>query len=126
MARAYADLHRLGIAHSVECWLDGKLAGGLYGVRVGRVFCGESMFSRIDNASKAVFIVLSRTLARAGFDLIDCQVPNPHLTSLGVFTISRRRFLGKLHQSSEKNTWPGITDFQQTFAMLSGKDEEGP
>lgn len=119
MVRAYGRLHRAGHAHSVECWLDGRLVGGLYGVRIGRVFCGESMFSRVDNASKATFAVLGRALADSGFALLDCQLPNNHLASLGVRSMPRRTFLDILARAGgEKATSPDDSDLQRTSAML--------
>ncbi|TYP91562.1 leucyl/phenylalanyl-tRNA--protein transferase [Sphingobacterium allocomposti] len=81
MKTAYIELHRLGYAHSVETYdSDGNLVGGLYGVQVGKVFCGESMFSKVSNASKIAFIFLCENF---GFNMIDCQVHTPHLASLG-------------------------------------------
>ena len=88
MMRAYCRLHTLGHARSIEAWQDGELAGGLYGVAVGRVFCGESMFSRVRDASKAALV----GLARLGYRLIDCQIPNPHLERLGAVCVPRRTF----------------------------------
>lgn len=121
MAAAYSSLHRQGLAHSVECWLDGDLVGGLYGVQVGGVFCGESMFSRVRDASKAVFAVLSGTLADAGFDLIDCQLENPHLSSLGTVTINRERFLQILENSADKRLhWPSSQQFDKALDRLKG------
>ncbi len=93
MQRAYIKLHELGHAHSVEVWEAGKLVGGLYGLALGRVFCGESMFSHASNASKFGFITLVRGLERLGFGLIDCQVYTEHLESLGAREISRKAFL---------------------------------
>ncbi|HUO79815.1 MAG TPA: leucyl/phenylalanyl-tRNA--protein transferase [Steroidobacteraceae bacterium] len=96
MQSAYAELHRLGCAHSVETWHGGDLVGGLYGVRVGGMFFGESMFSRARDASK---VALSRLIdeARAtGIGLIDCQMPTPHLASLGAETLARGEFLRRL------------------------------
>lgn len=93
MQRAYLRLHEFGIAHSVEVWQDGLLVGGLYGIGMGHVFCGESMFSHRSNASKAALIWLCRN---AGFELIDCQLPNPHLMSMGAVMINREQFLGIL------------------------------
>jgi len=93
MARAYADLHAEGAAHSVECWQDNRLLGGLYGVAIGRVFFGESMFSRVSNASKVAFCQLVRQLQAWDFGLIDCQVYSGHLASLGAEEIPRRRFV---------------------------------
>ena len=88
MAAAYGRLHRAGHAHSIECWRGADLAGGLYGVAIGRVFFGESMFSRAPDASKAALA----HLCTLGFDLIDCQLPNPHLARLGAVEMDRRRF----------------------------------
>ena len=96
MQAAYLALHQRGIAHSVETWEAGELVGGLYGVRVGRVFCGESMFSRSSDASKAAFATLVAGCAQAGIDLIDCQMPSPHLRSLGSRSIPRSQFLRHL------------------------------
>ncbi|MBM4206096.1 MAG: leucyl/phenylalanyl-tRNA--protein transferase [Gammaproteobacteria bacterium] len=93
MQQAYGRLHRMGFAHSVEIWSNGQLAGGLYGVSFGRLFFGESMFSFETDASKVAFVALHIQLRRWGFALIDCQLPNPHLTSLGVTTMPRRQFL---------------------------------
>lgn len=92
MIKAYRELHRMGHAHSVETWIDGKLAGGLYGVALGRVFFGESMFSRTTNASKIAFVHLVKQLARWRFGIIDCQMKTAHLTSLGAREIPRRQF----------------------------------
>ncbi|MGL4369031.1 MAG: leucyl/phenylalanyl-tRNA--protein transferase, partial [Spirochaetota bacterium] len=93
MKQAYCRLHREGYAHSVEAWHGGELAGGLYGVSLGSVFFGESMFARRPNASKAAFITLVRFLAEKGFTLIDSQVYTAHLESLGAESISRGRYL---------------------------------
>jgi len=93
---AYTRLHALGYAHSAEAWIDGKLAGGLYGVRIGKVFFGESMFSNVSNASKYAFIKYIQQLQQAGVQLIDCQVYTPHLESLGATMISRQQFTDAL------------------------------
>ncbi len=101
MASAYSTLHRLGYAHSIEVWLENELVGGLYGVAIGGVFCGESMFNRVDNSAKIALIELDKLLQVAGFELIDCQLINPFLTSMGAKAISRTAFLqwlGKLRQ----------------------------
>lgn len=122
MEQAYCRLHRLSHAHSVECWQNEKLVGGLYGLQVGRIFCGESMFSRTSNASKVAFILLSQTLVRQGFVLIDCQVPNSHLQSLGVQALQRETFLSLL--AIHKNTalsWPASNEFARTSAMLGSQ-----
>lgn len=89
---AYTALHRLGYAHSVEVWHNDTLAGGLYGVALGRVFFGESMFSRADNASKYGFITLVTALKALAFEVVDCQVRTPHLVSLGAEEIDREQF----------------------------------
>ena len=93
MAAAYAALHRAGYAHSVEVWIDERLAGGLYGVSIGKMFYGESMFSRATDASKIALAHLARQLARWEFGLIDCQMATPHLASLGAREIPRTQFL---------------------------------
>ncbi len=93
MHAAYVALHRLGHAHSVEAWKDGELVGGLYGVVLGRVFFGESMFARAPDASKAAFATVARALFDAGCLLIDCQVETDHLARFGAVEIPRRRFL---------------------------------
>ncbi|MCO6497184.1 MAG: leucyl/phenylalanyl-tRNA--protein transferase [Chitinophagaceae bacterium] len=93
---AYNRLHRLGIAHSAEAWQDGKLVGGLYGIRLGKVFFGESMFTMVNNASKFAFIKFVRQFASEGGKLIDCQQETQHLMSLGARPISRKEFVGFL------------------------------
>ncbi|OAI19898.1 leucyl/phenylalanyl-tRNA--protein transferase [Methylomonas koyamae] len=92
MCRAYQTLHHLGIAHSCEAWRDGKLAGGLYGLAIGRVFFGESMFHRETDASKVAFVDLVERLSAWGYRLIDCQARSEHLLSLGAEEIPRQRF----------------------------------
>lgn len=93
MRAAYLALHRRGIAHSVETWHGEELVGGLYGVRVGSVFCGESMFSRATDASKVALATLAAGAAAQGIRLIDCQLENPHLRSLGSQSIPRAEFV---------------------------------
>jgi leucyl/phenylalanyl-tRNA--protein transferase len=93
MQKAYLNLHQAGLAHSVEVWQNNILVGGLYGIKINKVFCGESMFSHVSNASKAALIYLCKNL---GFDLIDCQMPNEHLMSLGAKMISRDAYLAIL------------------------------
>jgi len=93
---AYIRLHQLGLAHSFECWQDGELVGGLYGIAMGRCFFGESMFSRATDASKITFVHLAGQLKAWDYAIIDCQVENPHLLSLGAESISRDRFLSML------------------------------
>lgn len=94
--RAFNALHEQGSAHSVEVWRDGQLVGGLYGLLVGSVFMGESMFSRESNAGKLGFIQLCRKLEQLNIKLIDCQIYNPYLASLGAGVIDRSLFLAKL------------------------------
>jgi leucyl/phenylalanyl-tRNA--protein transferase len=96
---AYTELHRLGWAHSAEAWQDGKLAGGCYGIRLGRLFFGESMFARKANASKAAFLTLAESLFDDGVACIDCQVPSDHLRSLGGEEVSRAGFLRLLKKN---------------------------
>ena len=96
MRAAYARLAAMGYAHSVEAWLGDQLVGGLYGVAVGRVFFGESMFARVTDASKVAFATLVDQLQEWGFRLIDCQMPTAHLASLGAREIPRQEFLAEL------------------------------
>lgn len=107
MRRAYVHLHQLGYAHSVETWIDGGLAGGLYGVALGRVFFGESMFTRVADASKIALAHLCRYLERRGFAMIDCQMVTAHLASLGAHTIPRREFVAKLDLWTAEGPSPG-------------------
>ena len=99
MIEAYCRLHELGYAHSVECWQQGALVGGLYGVSVGGIFFGESMFSRVANSSKASLAILAHHLADWGFDAIDCQMRTEHLISLGASEVSGRQFFAMLQKS---------------------------
>jgi len=94
MVAAYCELHARGFAHSVECWQDGALVGGLYGVAIGKVFFGESMFSHVSDASK----VALATLCRSGYKLIDCQLPSDHLKRMGASDMPRRDFMDLLQQ----------------------------
>lgn len=109
MIDAYIQLHHLGYAHSVEVWLDGQLVGGLYGICIGQLFCGESMFSQIDNSSKMAFIALNQHFAAFGGKVIDCQMLTSHLQSLGVTATSRGDFMENLNnhkqQSIKKGCW---------------------
>lgn len=103
MRTAYLVLHQMGQAHSVECWDGEELCGGLYGVSVGSMFCGESMFSRRTDASKVALVHLVEYLKPAGFELIDCQVPNAHLSSLGAENIPRSEFIARLAQARDQS-----------------------
>jgi leucyl/phenylalanyl-tRNA--protein transferase len=96
IAKAYVQLHRAGIAHSVETWIDGELAGGLYGVNLGRMMFGESMFSRQTDTSKIALAALVAFCREHDISMIDCQQDTPHLASLGAEVIERRRFLQHL------------------------------
>ncbi len=98
MEKAYNRLHQQGYAHSAEAWKDGKLAGGLYGIRLGNVFFGESMFSNLDNSSKFAFISYVEEIQRQGVELIDCQVYTAHLETLGARMISRKDFIASLQR----------------------------
>jgi leucyl/phenylalanyl-tRNA--protein transferase len=108
MFDAYLRLHELGYAHSVEaCDASGELAGGIYGVAVGRMFFGESMFSRATNGSKIALIALCRVLQAWGYELLDAQVASPHLQTMGAFEIPRGRFVAHVERACAK---PGMTD----------------
>lgn len=98
MVSAYAALHEIGLAHSVETWVDGELVGGLYGVSQGKMFFGESMFSRIPDASKIAFVHLVRQLQCWGFGMIDCQMKTAHLASFGAREIPRTEFSQRLRE----------------------------
>jgi leucyl/phenylalanyl-tRNA--protein transferase len=99
MKTAYLELYRTGHAHSVECWQDGRLAGGLYGVSIGQAFFGESMFARVNDASKVALVWLVRQLQRWDFRLIDCQVHTRHLVSLGASGLARSEFTQLLEEA---------------------------
>jgi leucyl/phenylalanyl-tRNA--protein transferase len=99
MHKAYCDLHKIGCAHSVEIWQENSLVGGLYGVALGRVFYGESMFSLEPDASKFALKTLSETLVSKAYHLIDCQLESAHLLSLGAQTIPRAEFIEQMNQA---------------------------
>ena len=109
MTEAYTELARRGFAHSVDVWLDSELVGGLYGVAIGRMFYGESMFSRSTDASKVALVTLARQLERWGFEMIDCQMATSHLASLGAREIPRAEFVEKLQRLAKlppiKSPW---------------------
>jgi leucyl/phenylalanyl-tRNA--protein transferase len=98
MMQAYRQLHDAGFAHSVETWIDGELAGGLYGIALGRMFYGESMFTRAPDASKIAFVHLVRQLTRWQFGMIDCQMKTAHLASFGAREIPRKEFTRRLQE----------------------------
>lgn len=107
MKKAYQKLHKLGYAHSVEVWQEDNLVGGLYGVALGRCFFGESMFSKVSNASKYGFITLVQALREKGFKMIDCQVYTEHLESLGAELVERRRFKEELEKATTEPSIEG-------------------
>ena len=111
MVKAYCSLHESGFAHSIEAWAGDRLAGGLYGVSLGKCFFGESMFTRISNASKVAFVVLVNHLKSQGFAMIDCQITTGHLTRFGAREISRARYLDELDQALKAGTLKGKWSF---------------
>ena len=102
LRESFSILHNAGYAHSVESYLDDKLVGGLYGIVVGKIFCGESMFSHVSDASKSAYAVLIKHLKKWGYDFVDCQVPTEHLKSLGAHEVDREYFLMHLHSQSNE------------------------
>jgi leucyl/phenylalanyl-tRNA--protein transferase len=121
---AYSELHRLGIAHSLEVWIQDRLVGGLYGISLGSMFFGESMFSRHSNASKAALIQLCRFLPSIGIELVDCQVPNDHLLSMGAQVWHRDDFLDSLELAIERPTESGSwkRKFEQWLAATTNNN----
>lgn len=119
MRAAYQQLHRLGHAHSVEVWCDDEIVGGLYGITVGVAFCGESMFHTQTDASKIALAVFANEFSRHGGKLIDCQVGNPHLSSLGARNIDRDRFLFEL-QLAQQSAMP--QGFWQPRTVLNASE----
>lgn len=104
LIEAFCTLHVKGFAHSVECYFEGNLVGGLYGLYLGGVFCGESMFSTKSDASKTALVGLCEKLKSLGGDFIDCQLPTDHLQSLGALVIPREKFLAMLENALENCT----------------------
>lgn len=117
---AYSQLHLKGVAHSVEVWRDNELVGGLYGLALGKVFFGESMFSRADNASKVGFVHLVQQLKQWGFQLIDCQVANDHLFTLGATEVSRESFQRMLLDFTYLPAQPGPWTFDADLDLELG------
>ena len=121
LAAAFAHLHAEGWAHSVEVWAQDRLVGGLYGLVIGRVFFGESMFSKVNNASKMALVALTRTMLDSGMMLLDCQVVSRHLETLGATTLPRPEFIAVLNEACEPQTkypaWPegplAVSDFAE-------------
>jgi len=120
MVEAYCTLHNMGYAHSVEVWQAGRLVGGLYGIAMGKVFFGESMFATVSNASKYGFIALAKRLHDLGFRLIDCQQETRHLSSLGSRAISRQQFMGLLREWAQSPDLTGNWGEQEAFLDLGG------
>jgi len=122
IAASYRALHAAGHAHSLECWLDGELAGGLYGVGFDRVFCGESMFSRATDASKVALVWLVALLRHGGYRLLDCQFMTEHLASLGAVAMSREDYLARLGDAVADG--PGLA-LPAAYASLLGAGVSG-
>ncbi|MGB7933717.1 MAG: leucyl/phenylalanyl-tRNA--protein transferase [Gammaproteobacteria bacterium] len=118
MTTAYLELHRQGYAHSVECWQDKRLVGGLYGVSIGRVFFGESMFAHASDASKVALATLARQLSHWGFPVIDCQVHTRHLQSLGAIPLLRKEFITILRAGCALTPPPSPWRFDRDFAFF--------
>ncbi|HEX5637962.1 MAG TPA: leucyl/phenylalanyl-tRNA--protein transferase, partial [Gammaproteobacteria bacterium] len=110
MLKAYTQMHELGFAHSIECWQNNQLVGGLYGLAIGRVFFGESMFSRVTDASKVALVYLCQWLIENGYELIDSQIHTPHLESMGAQLIPRTEYIALLNSliggGREPGKWP--------------------
>ena len=113
----YSRLHRKGFAHSVECWQAGRLVGGLYGVSIGSAFFGESMFSRVRDASKIALVHLAARLIAGGYTLLDAQFHNPHLEQFGMETVQRREFKKRLQKAIK-----GSANFSPASAPVTGQD----
>lgn len=125
MEVAYIHLHELGFAHSVEVWQDGELVGGLYGVSIGQAFCGESMFSRVSDASKAAMVALVEILRAQGATLLDCQLPTDHLKSLGATELSRADFLKRLRVATRAPSRRGPWVWPQGAASTGAGPTDG-
>ena len=113
----YGELHKLGYAHSVECWQNGELVGGLYGLAFDSVFCGESMFTRVTDASKVALVYLVARLIHGGYTLLDAQFMNPHLETFGAEEISRAEYQVRLQRGLQS-----LGDFYSLPEGLSGSD----
>lgn len=117
MIEAYSQLHDRGVAHSAETWIDGKLAGGLYGVALGRMFYGESMFTAVNDASKIAFVHLVWQLQRWGFGLIDCQMKTGHLGRFGAREIPRRDFMRQVSKLIQYSPAPTLWCFDPDIKL---------
>lgn len=118
MLASYRALHEMGIAHSIECWEGEELVGGLYGLSLGKVFFGESMFSKVSNASKLAFWALNQYADSTGIQFVDCQLHNNHLESLGAYTIPRKEYLQWLYAAMEHETKQ--ESWTQNFVKCAG------
>jgi leucyl/phenylalanyl-tRNA--protein transferase len=125
MMAAYRHLHALGYAHSCEAWQDGTLVGGLYGVAIGKVYSGESMFTDVPDASKVAFVHFVRQLHRWKYPLIDCQVYTEHLANFGAGEMPRHLYLEKLHDLQRLEGRQGPWTFDSDFDPLAPLTEEG-
>ena len=126
MRDAYITLHRLGHAHSIEAWKDGQLVGGLYGVSVGGVFCGESMFAKADDASKVAFVALVRQMRRWGLPLVDCQMHTPHLARFGASEIPRADYIAALNALRNQGRPPGPWKLDADIAAGRSQADDPP
>ena len=125
---AYTELHQRGFAHSCEMWQDGQLVGGLYGVALGRMFYGESMFARVTDASKMALALSVHFLRQNGVKMIDCQQQTNHLASLGGKAISRQQFIQHIHhatQQAEITNWTITPELIQTATQKSSQNQRG-
>jgi len=122
MIEAYIELFHQGYAHCVEVWQEDNLVGGIYGVLIGKIFCGESMFSTVDNGSKIAIAHLCQWMQVSGMQWLDCQLVNPHLTSLGAHSIKRSVFLKELQNTPcIKRGWSFPQQSQWTEALLTNR-----
>ena len=126
MIEAYERLHEMGVAHSVECWQEGRLVGGLYGVSIGRIFCGESMFAHAPDASKRAFVWAVRQLRAWGIEIVDCQVYTPHLARFGAREIRRDQFLVELGALVEGPSRRGRWSFDAGADWSENRDGREP
>ena len=115
MLAAYIHLHKLGFAHSVEVWVDDELVGGIYGLALGQVFFGESMYSKRDDSSKIALVALCHQLQQWDFKLLDCQISNPHLLSMGAVEIPRVEFCQYLKTATEPDHWKAGFDYAKRW-----------
>ncbi len=126
MLEAYCNLHQLGHAHSIEAWQDGELVGGIYGLAIGSVFFGESMFTRQTDAGKIALIALCRQLERWSFTMLDCQVSNPHLMRMGAVELSRGDFerclLEGVARTRPAGPWSEVFCFDSRWGRAPGSD----